>query len=142
MTAIEFFKAALTNFGYSHSCRATLLCDGRSILASGQDKQLIECGVHPFMTLTLIRGSGPGGSKKTKSSISVEKPSKQFPSKNSFAGPKNHALSTNFSKGSPRSLKLFVHLLETGKTLVSLAPFEMTLGSFIQAVLIEAGLAP
>ena len=94
------------------------------------------------MTLTLIRGSAPGGSIKPKSSISVEKPSKQFPSENSFAGPKNHAFSTNFSKGSPRSLKLFVHLLETGKTLVSLVPFKMTLGSFIQAVLIEAGLAP
>ena len=35
VTAIEFLKAALTNFGYSLSCRATLLCDGRSILANG-----------------------------------------------------------------------------------------------------------
>ena len=69
MTAIEFFKAALTNFGYSLSCRATLLCGGRSILASGKDRQLVECGVHPHMTLTLIRGSAPGGSIEPKSVI-------------------------------------------------------------------------
>ena len=39
-----------------------------------------------------------------------------------------------------RSLKLFVRLLETGKTLVSLAPIDVTMGSFIEAILIKAGL--
>ena len=50
-------------------------------------------------------------------------------------------MSTNYVTGASLGLKLFVRLLETGKTHVSLVPFDMTLGSFIEGTLIEAGLA-
>ena len=54
---------------------------------------------------------------------------------------KNNVLSSECITGENLNFRLFVHLLDTGKTLVSLAPIEVTLGSFIQAILVEAGLA-
>ena len=52
---------------------------------------------------------------------------------------KNKALSSECITGENVNFRLFVHLLDTGKTLVSLAPFDVTLGSFIQAILVETG---